>query len=233
MHYGDVNQVPAPVRKLSGMFFTALIARVRPGDGQDETSYRLDKVAIAMGTRVGENDVVITPATQKRLGANLGLLARIALERGYERFQGVTVAARTSTMEVIDGPAMMVRGGKHRPVVLRYAILVDPRTGQLTTLMWAIAQDDRGTYQGVISDCEWLPPNQVEVRLLHVDASEFSFGLITENAMAIMQLCKGQAQVDFSPELKRLAGAARFRLEAPRDLEERLREALRDSVTRN
>ena len=93
MHYGDVDRVPRPVRALSGMFFTAMLARVSPPDGRESTGYRLDEVAIAMGTRIGAADVIITPETQKKLGANLGLLPRIALERGYERFKTVTVAA--------------------------------------------------------------------------------------------------------------------------------------------
>jgi hypothetical protein len=222
MHYGDVDQVPKPVRALSGMFFTAMLARVRPPDGRDNAGYRLDEVAIAMGTRIGAADTIITPETQKRLGAHLGLLPRIALERGYERFKTVTVAARTSTMAVVDGPAMMLRDGKHRPVVLRYAILVHPRTGDLETLLWAISQDDQGAYEGMISVCEWLLPNQVEERLLHVDATEFAFGLITENAMAIVHLCKGRMQIGFPPDVKRIAAASRLSQESAQELEKRL-----------
>ncbi len=230
MHYGDVNRVPKPVRALSGMFFTAMLARVSPPDGRKNAGYRLDEVAIAMGTRIGSADVVITPETQKRLGANLGLLPRIALERGYERFKTVTVAARTSTMAVIDGPAMMLRDGKHRPVVLRYIVLVHPQTGDLETLLWAISQDDQGAYEGMISACEWLAPNQVEERLLHVDATEFAFGLITENAMAIVHLCKGRMQIAFPPDVKRVAGAARLSQDSAQALEKRMWELLQSAA---
>ncbi len=229
MHYGDVDQVPKPVRALSGMFFTAMLARVGPGEPGEHAGYRLDEVAIAMGTRIGTKDTIITPETQKSLGANLGLLPRIALERGYERLKTVKVAARTRTMAVIDGPAMMLRDGKHRPVVLRYAILVHPRTGALETTMWAISQDDQGAYEGMISPCEWLAPNQLEERLLHVDSTEFAFGLVTENAMAIVHLCKGRMQLAFTPELKRIAEAPRLGPESTRALEKRLWELLRSA----
>jgi hypothetical protein len=231
MHYGDVDQVPKPVQALSGMFFTAMLARVRPPDGRENAVYRLDEVAIAMGTRIGAADVIITPETQKRLGAHLGLLPRVALERGYERLKTVRVAARTNTMAVIDGPAMILRDGRHRPVVLRYAVLVHPRTGELETLMWAIIQDDRGAYLGMISPCEWLPPNQIEERLLHVDAREFVLGLITENAMAIVNICKGRMELAFPPDVKRIAEAARLTDFSARQLEARLWELLAAATT--
>ncbi len=230
MHYGDVDQVPKPVQALSGMFFTSMLARVRPPDGPESPGYRLDEVAIAMGTRIGAADTIITPETQKRLGARLGLLPRIALERGYERLKTVKVAARTPTMAVIDGPAMMLRGGKHRPVVLRYTVLVHPRTGDLETLLWVISQDDQGAYEGMISVCEWLLPNQIEERLLHVDASEFVLGLITENAMAIVHLCKGRMQIPFPPDVKRIATDPRLSPTSARELEKRLWELMQKAT---
>ena len=80
MHYGDVDRVPKPVQALSGMFFTSLLARVSPPDGREHAGYWLDQVAIGMGTKIGNNDTIITPETQSQLGARLGLLPRIALD---------------------------------------------------------------------------------------------------------------------------------------------------------
>ncbi len=230
MHYGDVEKVPKSVRALSGMFFTAMLARVRPPDPQEHAGYRLDDVAIAMGTRIGTADMIITPETQKKLGANLAFLPRIALARGYERLETVTVAARTGTMTIVDGPANMLLDGKHRPIVVRYAILVDPRTGSLESTTWAIRQDDQGAFEGIIGACEWLTPNLVEDRLLHVDAAEFAFGLITENAVAIVHLFKGRMQIAFPPDVKRIAGSARPSDESARIFERRLWELLRSAA---
>jgi hypothetical protein len=231
MQYGDVALVPKPVQALSGMFFTALIARVSPPDGRDGNGYRLDEAALGMGTRIGATDMIITPETQKRLGANLGLLARVALERGYERLSLVKVAARTDTMAVIDAPIMLLRQGKHRPVMLRYAVLVDPRTGSLEMMMWAISQDDQGAYEGLISGCEWLSTNVVETRLLHVDASEFTLGLITENALAMVHWPQGRMQFEFPPESKRLAATPRPSQQLAPELEQQLWEFLRSAAT--
>ena len=222
MDCGDVDQVPETVRRLSGMFFCAMLARVAPPDVKHPRGYRLEEVAINLGTRIGANDTVITPETQARLGADLGFLARIALDRGAERLKGVKVVARTRTMAVIDGPAMMVRDQKHRPVILRYAIMVDPMTGQLETLVWAIAQDDRGAYLGMFAASELLPPNKIADRGMHVDANEFSFGLITENAVALVDLHKGRATIEFPAEIMRLAGQPRFTEASTADLERKL-----------
>jgi hypothetical protein len=230
MHYGDVDQVPKPVRALSGMFFTAILARVCPPNGLENAGYRLGEVAIAMGTRIGAADTIITPDTHKKLGANLGLLPRIALERGYERLGTVTVAARTSTLAIIDGPALMLREGKHRPIIVRRAILVDPRTGELESLLWAIGQDDRGASEGMIGACDWLPPNQVEDRLLHVDATEFAFGMITENAVAIVHLFTGRMQIPFPPDVKRIAEELRPSHDSALEFEKQIWELLRSAA---
>jgi len=46
--------------------------------------------------------------------------------------------ARTPTFALFSAPAMMRLGTVHREVLLRYAFLVDPATGALRTLVWAI-----------------------------------------------------------------------------------------------
>ena len=113
----------------------------------------------------------------------------------------------------------------------RHAVLVNPKTGALITLIWAIAKDDKGVYYGMYGDCEWLPPNHLEDRLMHVDANEFSFGLITENALAMVALFKGKARLTFSPELKAIAEQARYTPEAAADLEQKLWAVIRSTPT--
>jgi hypothetical protein len=224
MESGDIDQVPETVRELSGKFFVAILARVVADAGSTGShGYRLDEVAVNLGTRIKSKDTIITPETQAKLGANLGFLERIALDRGGERLKNVRVVARTPTMAVIDGPAMMVREHKHRPVIIRYAILVNPTTGRLDPLLWAIAQDDRGSYQGMFGLCEVLPPNKYADRGMHVDASEFAFGLITENAVALLQIHSGQTQITFTEDVKRLAGLPRYSSQSAAELEGRLR----------
>jgi hypothetical protein len=216
---GDVDQLSADVRELSGLFFTALLARVDEREFRGQRRYVLAAVASGLGTRIGERDTIISPDTQEKLGANLGFLARIALRKGSDRLDKVRVVARSESLALIDAPVMMLREGRHQPVALRYAVMVDPPSGRLETLLWAIREDGRGGYRGVLGVAEWLPPNKIEERILHVDANEFSLGLPTENALAMVRLYRGQKQLQFSEDLKASAGKARLTPEAAVALE--------------
>ena len=229
---GDVDKLAESLKALSNLFFSAMMARVQPEKTGDRvrTSYRLDEVAIGLGTRIGARDTIITPETQKGLGADLGFLAQTALKRGYERLQTVRVVARSSTMALIDGPATMLRDQKHRPVVLRYAVLVDPQDGRLETVLWSIGQNDKGEYEGMFGAGEWLPPNMVEKRILHVDSSEFCLGLVTEKALAMVRLYQGRKQVAFPEDVKRIAERARLTQESAADLEKKLRALIRPAL---
>ena len=55
-----------------------------------------------------------------------------------------------------------------------------------------------------------MPPDKVEPRILHVDANEFCLGLITEKALAMVRLYRGQKQLAFPEDVKPLAGRARL-----------------------
>jgi hypothetical protein len=228
---GDVDQLSADVRELSGLFFTALLARVEARDVRGQRRYFLATVASGLGTRIGDRDTIISPDTQEKLGANLGFLGRIALRKGYDRLQGVHVVARSESLALIDAPVMMLREGRHRPVVLRYAVVVDPPSGRLETLLWAISQDGRGMYRDILGVAEWLPPNKIEERILHVDANEFSLGLPTENALAMVRLYRGQKQLSFPEALKANAAKGRLTPAAAADLEAGLWGLMRSAAT--
>jgi hypothetical protein len=225
---GDVEALSRNLRELSGMFFTAMLARVKENKVGKAKKYTLDTIAIGLGTRIGKEDTIITSDTQAKLGANLSFLARTALRRAEERLQNVKMVVRSDSMALFDAPVIMLRGGKHRPVVLRYAVLVDPKTGQLETVLWAIDQDSSLAYKGTFGDAEWLPPNKIEDRILHVDAKEFSFGLVTENALAMVKLYRGKKQLRFTKD-DRVAGRARLTASEATVLEKRLWALLRAS----
>ena len=46
-------------------------------------------------------------------------------------------------MAILDTPSVMLVGGKHQKVTLRYMLLVDPRSGRLDTLLWALEDVER------------------------------------------------------------------------------------------
>jgi hypothetical protein len=211
--------------------FTAILADVRPQaergnpDGSGNR-YKLDKVAVGLGTRIGGKDIVITPDTQKQYGADLSLLARVVLRKSQEKLSEIVVVARSATFLVFDTPSFLAVDNKHKSIVLRYAILVEERTGRLNTLVWAIGREEDGKYGDPIGAIQWLPDNLTGDCILHIDGNEFSLGQPTERAFAITEPPKGQQQIKINEDFKSLAAHPRFSSATAAQLESRLREAM-------
>jgi hypothetical protein len=121
----------------------------------------------------------------------------------------------------------MLRGDRHRPVVLRYAVLVEETTGKLDTLLWLLDKDEGGGYAGPVGPMEWLPPNKIEDCVLHVDSREFTLGNPTEKAFAMSRLPQGQKQIDFPASMRAAAASQKLTAETASDLEAGLRAALK------
>ncbi len=219
---GDFPQLSEDSTRLASFLFTALVANVRA----DRQRYRLDRVAVGMGTRIGEQDVIITPQTQRQLGADLGFVARIVLSKAQERLAEIKVVARSPAFALFDGPNLMLRGDRHRPVVLRYAVLVEETTGKLDTLLWLLDKEE-GRYAGPVGPMEWLPPNKIEDCVLHVDSREFALGNPTEKAFALLRLPQGQKQLAFPDSIREIAGRQQLTPESAGDLEAGLRGVLK------
>ncbi len=223
---GDMKQLSAAADRLTRLLFTAIVADVKPEkSGGDGKGYKLAKVAVGLGTRIGDKDMVVTPDTQRRLGAGLGLLGRVVLRTAQEKLGDITIVARSATLMIFDSPSLMVVDGKHKPIVLRYAVLVEERTGRLNTLVWALGRED-GKYSDPIGAIQWLPPNLTGDCLLHVDGNEFSLGQPTEKAFAIMAPPKGQKEIRVGDDLKPLVVRSRFTTATAAELENKLREAI-------
>lgn len=229
---GDVKQLWPTADRLARLLFTALIADVRcqaePGNqGKSSQRCKLAKVAVGVGTRIGDKDVVITPDTQEQLGANLDLLACVVLRTAQEKLKDITVAARSATFMVFDSPSFLVVDGKHKPIVLRYAILVDERTGCLNTLVWPLGREADGGYSGPLGPLQWLPPNLTDDCVLHVDGGAFRFGQPTERAFAILAPPHGKKEILIEDKWKSLASRPRFSSAAAAELGANLRAAIK------
>lgn len=222
---GDYERIAPVAVQNAGLLFTGIVANVHPDRPGGQARHRLAGLAVGMGTRIGEKDTIITPETQRKLGANLGFIGRTVLSRAYEKLQDLQLVARSDTMAVLDAPNVMVREGKHKRVLLRYAVLVDAATGQLDTLLWVIDRDDKGALKAA-GPAQWLPPGKTEDLVLHVDAREFSFGVPSEIAFAIDKMIKGDKEVELADALVGPAGKARLTAEQAAELEAGLRAAM-------
>jgi len=229
---GDLDRVNDTTNRLASFIITAFVANVKGENVGGQVRYRLNNVAVGLGTRINGKDTIITPDTQKRLGANLGLMARVVLNRAHELQHEVYLIARSDTMGLVDTYAAMRRNGKNRPVVLRYALLVDPHTGRLENLVWGIDKESDGSYSGVFGDIEWLPKSKVSDAKLYVDGNEFTLGVPSENAFAIVETPKGQKQIPMPAELKNLMGAPKLSAESAYQLEVKLRQLLQQAAAK-
>jgi hypothetical protein len=225
---GDVGQLSASQARLAGLLFTAIVADVSREGGRS----RLARVAVGVGTRVGGQDLVLTPDTQERLGADLGFVARAVLSRAHQKLADVVTLARSPLMAVFDAPNLMVRDGRHRPVVLRYAVLVDEKSGRLDALVWVLDRQEGGGLAGPVGPAQWLPPAAVDDCVLHVDAREFFLGSPNEKSFALLSPPKGQRQLEFPAALGDLASRTRFSPTAAAQLEVGLRALLGDTAGR-
>ena len=212
--------------RLSGLVFTAMAVRVEPLEGSQPPRYYLGDVGLGLGTKVRGQDVVLSPETQARLGANLGFQERILLSECYKKQQLARSVVRTDTMAVFDTHAVMIRGQQHRLARMRYAILLDPRSGQIATLAWGMDVDQQGRPLAANTPLEWLPPNKVDDCVLHVDPRQITFGIPNDLAFAVNGAPQGQREIPLTTDLARLSSQPSYVPQTAKSLETLLRNEL-------
>ena len=179
---GDLDKMSTSMRELSELLLSSMLARVEVEPGA-RPRHRLVEVATGVGTKIKGQDVIISKDTANQLGANLGFLGPWALDKAYGRVEAAKIVLRSETLAVYDAPMLMLRDGKHAPVMLRYVFLLDPATGRLESLQWFIDMEPDGTFRDAHGPMELLRPNHIEERRIHVDAKQFQFGgFLTEQS---------------------------------------------------
>lgn len=209
---GDVEDVSSMVKKYASMFNLVKLANVvRADDG----SFVLDKVAIGFSTKIEGVNTVVTSKTEGKLGGNLGMIGRSVLDGNIESLEKVKQVARNKTSMVIDAPAIMLRDGEHKEMVVRYFIWVSPNNGQLGTVTWLLDEDPSSgataeKYAIADDTIQYLPPNFKEERKMNVKAEKFNlFGVPAKDAFALVQLPQGRAY-SYTSDLKEVACLRNF-----------------------
>lgn len=212
--------------RLSSIVFTSVLAKVEVIPGTNPPRYALGDIGLGLGTNVRGQDMVLSPETQSRLGANLGFQERIVLSECYKRQAMARQIVRTDTMAIIDTHAVIRQNGEHRLGKVRYAVLLDPRSGQIATLTWGVDADRQGQPQRAITHLEWLPKNKVTDCLLYVDRRHFTLGIPGDLAFAVDGAPRGHSQIPLTQELSVLAGQPRYTPQSAQKLETILRQQL-------
>lgn len=216
---GDVDETPAMTVKFANMFFTSMAVKTSRHETPEGMRYELDRVAIGLGTPIDGNDTIVSSATYSDLGADIGEIGAIVLGRLEEQIDQVVEVARSTTMSLVDAPIYMLRDGAHVEVVLRYALLVDPRDGHLYTLVWVLDRKEGGGYEmAANSPLILVQSNLVTTRELHVDASKIFLGIPSTDAFAIFKLPPGVPRT-LSDAVKSQASAGQFTPQSAHELE--------------
>lgn len=220
---GDMSSVNDMTKELAAFLHTSVVAKVGQYDASGERRYRLEQVATGFGANVpGRGDTVLSPDTERSLGANLNFLQRVVLSKCYEEQQKCRYVVRSDTMAIVDTPAIMLRENQHRRVIIRYAILVSERSGRLDTLVWMIDLDSQGRYGETAGEISWLPPNMILDGVLHVDAKEFTLGLPSDLAFASVKPPRTERSVPLPEAFAPLSALPQFTAEQAKGVEVQL-----------
>ena len=222
---GAIDALPDFARGLAEFLFSTMTARVAPGDNG---RFRLERVAIGLGTRVGSEDVIVSSQTIKQLNVDLGplRLKSVILATAEERLNLLRVVAATDSLAIVDAPTLMRLDNRNRDTVFRYLFLVEPETGGLATVTWRIEIDGHGRYLEAASAPVLLTPNLVSTSPLHVDGNEFSaVGIPSDRAFATTKMPPG-VSFPMPKDAAPLAGRLQFTHAAAAQLETAFRTAL-------
>ncbi len=215
------------IARLATLISSIILADVRPDpQAPPAASFRLARLAVGLATKVEGQHTVVSNDSYQRLGANFGFLEASVLAAAEEQLAKMRYLVRSPTTAVVQGEGVLHLDGKHQIVLVRYALLVDPRTGTLQTLCWALRPREGGHPELIGANFHWLPPALVEDCQLHVDPEQFFLGMPNRMAFAMSQLPPGQKVLRPTPELAALLAQPTYTLETARALEAQLGQVL-------
>lgn len=223
--HGDVSRVSRSNIEMAGLLANSLVARVERG----QDGFRLVDVATGVSTSIGGRDVIITPETQKQLGANFGFIQRLLLNEFHDQQQTVTVICRGPRFALFDTPIVLRAGQKNHAMLLRYAVIVDGASGNMETLCWALTKNSQGQPDAIYGPMHWLAANTMVDCRLYVDAGEYTLGVPSKNAFGCLSIPPGQVQINVPPRVGQILAAPRLSQTEAGQVEQWLGDAVRQA----
>jgi hypothetical protein len=214
----DLAEAPKTAAHYAQLLKFVLLART----ARDKDGHYLDTVARGFAVNISGKNTVIN--SNNTLRAEMGLFGGRILKENEEVVEKDLVqVARTPTLAIIDGHAVMRQGTDHVKMVMRHAVLVDPTTGKLSTFVWLLSKGADG-YAPAEKALQLLPANMQEARYLSVKRDRFFLGMPTADAFALRRIPQGKP-VPYSAKLKKLAALQTFTKAQVPQLESALRAA--------
>ncbi len=186
----EAEKVHEIAARLARLLFTAFVANVEQDPSGSGRRFRLESVAVGLGTPIDGKDVIISSETLDEQNADLDLIARIVLSQSEKQLAKIVEIGRSPTMSLFDAPGILLRREEHEAVVLRHAVLVDPHDGRLETLVWVLDVTDNG-YVSTSEKLLRLTPNLAYDCYLHVDSGAVIAGIPGSTAFAMFSLPDG------------------------------------------
>ncbi|NND98556.1 MAG: hypothetical protein HKN47_14645 [Pirellulaceae bacterium] len=189
---GDIDKLSAGIQSAATALTLTILATITPPQNQND-EYRLREVAVGYSVPIKGQLTVVTSDTAKTLGAGLGFIQRRMLSENESQLSNVRSVVRSSTLQVFDVPAIMLRGGKHRHYVTRHMIWIDGKTGQGALMVWLLTKDASGNLRPASEPLRLVALGTREQRNIHVDGNEFTLGFPSANAFALEDLPPGKS----------------------------------------
>jgi hypothetical protein len=201
------------------LFRFVLLAKVEKG----AQSHVLKTVACGYVVNIKGTETIID--SQHTLGADLGVFGKRILAGTEKLFEtDFLQVVQTPTMRIIDDREMVRRGTEHVLMILRYAILASPRTGQVRTFVWLLSEKGK-EYVLAEPEMQLLPDGYREKYLVSVKREKLGLlGMPAADAVARQTIPQGQG-VAFTPRLRELAALKDFTREQALELEQALHDA--------
>ena len=185
---GDTNTLPSFAKDSATKFRTVILADVRRDSPEDR--YHLVRIGAGLGTLHDGKDTIIDSDTLQTQGIELSTLDRMVLGRAERALGRSRITARTSTFVLYDTFVELADAqGKHRSILLRYAMLVDPATGGLRTVYWPVAE--HAADRTVPETMSLLPSNCIFRCGVHVAAKRVIGNLASSWGFAMTDVPKG------------------------------------------
>jgi hypothetical protein len=180
---GDLQTLPRSAFRTATLFRTVILADVGPSRDNPQT-FRLNRLGIGLcvPNRNGR-DVVVHSGRLEESGVSLGMMEKMVLKSAEAELLRGRLIAATPTFALYRAPAVLEWVHAHRKVMIYYAFLVEPQSGELRTFVWAEdAQRPRGTTStevvelepGLVYDCG---VNVLAERLLGAVPVSWSFAM--------------------------------------------------------
>lgn len=187
---GDTEKLSESIREsVSGLTLTILATISK----DDNDRYRLVEVGVGYSVPVDGKQLVVSIASASQLRVKLSFVASQMLRENENRLTGVVRVASTSSWLMFDAPAVLHRGGEHRDYTVRHLCWINPNTGNAATLVWLLGMDSKSASRIVNEPPRVVAVGTVEDRRIHVDGSEFLFGIPNDRAFALESLPPGPA----------------------------------------